>query len=180
MNPQHKDYVIFGVAGYNGDFGPNTAGVLRNRNAMGNKTDGTPYVWTRDIHPYRIYVGRKGFNESGLPAPAEDFLARNGLRYGKMYGYAVDVSPTGPTQGLFRDAYHRSANANNGAFVPGQWVAQNWSWDGQVKNFEHDGSWDYQNPTGVENMTWWNSGGLTTGGCKCEHGTPVSVMLALS
>lgn len=175
LNPQHEDFVIFGVAGYNGDFGSSsaTAPTLNSRRSIyGLKPDGTNYTWTVNTHPYRFYVGKKGMYENGTAAPADDFLARNGLRYGKIYGFAVDISATGPTKGLFRDAFHRSADANNGAFVPGQWVAQNWSWDGQVKNFEHDGSWDYQLPTGVENMTWWNAGGLSSGGCKCEHGTP--------
>jgi hypothetical protein len=181
LNSQHPDFVIFGVSGYNGDFGPNTQTTLDRRKALFNLTGyGNPYVWTDNIHPFRVYVGRKGKLENGQDAPASDFLARNGLKYGKMYGFAIDMSVTGPTKGMYRDAFHLSADANNGAKVPGAFVAQNWSWDGQVKNFEFDGSWDYQNPTGVNNWTWWNAGGINRGGFKCEHGSPVCCIRVLT
>eukprot|EP00956_Cyclotella_meneghiniana_P038007 scaffold147642_cov96-Cyclotella_meneghiniana.AAC.3 len=51
-------------------------------------------------------------------------------------------------------------------------IAQPWRWDGQVRNFEHDDVWDYQNlPPGsgdvdMENYDWWVSGDKNKGGCK--------------
>ncbi|MEL6550297.1 MAG: calcium-binding protein [Pseudomonadota bacterium] len=67
INPQHEDYVVIVAAGYNHGFEP---------------------------APLKIYVGIKGLDWNGNPiaedAPERDqFLARNGLLYGKLYGAAV-------------------------------------------------------------------------------------------
>ena len=51
--------------GYNGAFGSYPK-VVENRNTVyGNRTDGNPWVKPENIHPYRIYVGKKGFKEDG-------------------------------------------------------------------------------------------------------------------
>lgn len=150
------------------------------RNSMFSRADGSNYTWTRDIHPTRFYVGVKGKMEDGSDAPEDDFLARNGLRYGNLYGFSVDMSEDGPTGGLWRDDFHRDAEkATNGAEVPGWWIKQPWSWDGTVRSFAFDGSWDYQNPppytgdgTGREGYQWWNGMGPDEKGCKTEHVTP--------
>ena len=188
LNPQHSDYVIFGVSGYNGAFEDNRvppALTLKARNDIyGPRADGMNYTWTRDIVPFRIYVGVKGKLEDGSDAPADDFLARNGFKYGKLYGFSIDMRNTttikGPTEGVWRDAWHKSAF--NGDMVPGKWIAQDWQWDGTVNNFEHDGSWDYQNPppgteagSDMEGYFWWNSKGIDAGGCKTEHLSPVRI-----
>lgn len=54
-----------------------------------------------------------------------------------------------------------------------------------VKNFQHDGSWDYQNPppgteagSDMEGYMWWNSKGIDASGCKTEHLTSVSTVVA--
>lgn len=112
----------------------------------------------------------------GSDAPASDFLARNGLRYGKMYGFAIDMSASGPTGGLWRDAFHKDASkAVNGAEVPGVFTPIAWQWDGDVKNFEHDGSWDFQDQppmhVGSDNY-FWNGKGNDSEGCKTEHNSP--------
>ena len=70
-------------------------------------------------------------------APEDDFLARNGLKYGQLYGFATDMSETGPTAGVWRDEWHKTAK--NGDVVEGKMIAQPWRWDGEVKNFENDG-----------------------------------------
>jgi hypothetical protein len=109
----------------------------------------------------------------GSDAPASDFLARNGLRYGKVYGFAVDMSENGPTGGLFRDAYHKKRQ--NGEMVSGKFVAIDWQWDGNVKNFRHDGAWDFQIPVPGHhdtNIMWWNGKGYNTSGEKTEHISP--------
>jgi hypothetical protein len=169
------------TAGYNGEFEGFSAVLQARNDEYGLRPDGTEYVETTFIHPYRMYVGVKGQMEDGSPAPADDFLARNGLRYGQVYGFAIDMSESGPSHGLWRDAFHRNASyAQNGALVEGMWIAQNWTWDGVVKNFQHDGSWDWQieipgiEGTEWENYKWWNGKGFDDRGCKTEHLTPVS------
>jgi hypothetical protein len=141
----------------------------------GLKPDGTQYVWTENINPVRIYVGLKGYKEDGTLADPSDFLARNGLRYGQMYGYAINMTSSGPSKGLFRDQFHLSVDASNGKEIKGKWIAQKWRWNGTVTNFEDDGAWDYQLPTGVQDYVWWNAGGVNVTGFKSEHGSPVSL-----
>ena len=105
---------------------------------------------------------------SGSDAPADDFLARNGLRYGKIDGVATDMD----TSGLFRDNYHKCRE--NGSSVDGKFVAINWQWDGVVRNFRHDGAFEFQNnvPGHEGTWKWWNSNGYSKGGEKTEHLSP--------
>jgi hypothetical protein len=154
--------------------------VLDMRNSMFTRSDGQDYTWPRWIHPARFYVGVKGKMEDGSDAPADDFLARNGLRHGYLYGFTVDMSEDGPTGGLWRDEFHRDPEkAYNGARVDGWWIKQPWSWDGEVRNFQYDGSWDYQDKppftgegSGREFNLWWNGMGYDESGCKTEHVSP--------
>ena len=72
-----------------------------------------------------------------------------------------------------RDAFHKPRH--NGAQVDGKFVAIKWQWDGVVKNFRHDGAWDFQLPVpGYEdtNMMWWNGKGYDASGSKTEHLSP--------
>lgn len=171
INPQNPDYVMFALSGYNGAFSGYTA-ALEARNKEFKRDDGKPYVWTNNVHPYRVYVGVKGVCEDGK-TKCDDFLARNGLKYGQIYGFAINMGEQGPTGGLWRDAFHKDASkAMNGAKVPGKWIAQPWRWDGKVKNFQYDGSWDYQNDPSVNGFKWWNSAGYDEGGKKTEHVSP--------
>ncbi|CAJ1928809.1 unnamed protein product [Cylindrotheca closterium] len=172
LNPQHPDYVILGVSGYNGDY-TNGEREVNERNAeYGPRDDGNDYVAPENVVPARIYVGMKGKMEDGSDAPADDFLARNGLRYGKVYGFAADMTVDKDTSGLFRDNYHKCRE--NGSSVDGKFVAINWQWDGVVKNFRHDGAWEFQNnvPGHEGNWKWWNSAGYNGGGAKTEHLSP--------
>ena len=109
---------------------------------------------------------------SGSDAPADDFLARNGLRYGKIYGFATDMNTDKDTSGLFRDNYHKCRE--NGSSVDGKFVAINWQWDGVVRNFRHDGAFEFQNnvPGHEGTWKWWNSNGYSKGGEKTEHLSP--------
>ena len=117
---------------------------------------------------------------TGSDAPADDFLARNGLRYGKLYGFATDMSESGPTKGMWRDDFHRDASMGvNGAEVPGVFTPIDWQWDGEVKNYAHDGSWDYQDKpphtgsgSGRKKFEYWTAAGPDQGGCKTEHNSP--------
>ena len=183
MNPQHPDYVMFSVSGYTGNFGSAemTQVELDARNANYTREDGKPWVWTKDITPARIYVGVKGKLEDGSDAPEDDFLARNGLKYGKMYGYAVDMGePLRQSQGMWRDAFHKDPQYGvNGGRVGGFWIAQKWQWDGVVRNFAHDGSWDYQDKpphtgsgSGRKKFEYWTAAGPDKKGCKTEHNSP--------
>lgn len=188
LNPQSPEHVVYAVSGYNGNLETRIETgetiipdwVIEKRNAFyGNRTDGKPYIWTRDTNPMRVYIGVKGLLEDGSPAPEDDFLARNGLKYGRLYGFSIDMTENGPTGGVFRDEWHKTAV--NGDNVPGMWIAQPWRWNGTVMNFEHDGSWDYQNPPpgteegeNLEGYFWWSSAGPDEAGCKTEHIAPVS------
>jgi hypothetical protein len=175
VNPLHTDYVIFSPSGYNGNFG-NYQNVIDKRNAAYTRSDNSPYVKPENIVPARVYVGIKGKMEDGSDAPADDFLARNGLRFGKMYGFATDMSANGPTAGVWRDAFHKdTTTAVNGAEVPGVFTPIEWQWTGEVKNFEHDGAWQFQEQPplhiGTDNY-FWNGNGNDASGCKCEHASP--------
>ena len=175
INPQHPDYVILALSGYNGAFDGYSA-ALEARNAHYTRSDGMNYTWTRDIHPARIYVGIKGKMEDGSDAPADDFLARNGLRYGAMYGYAVDMKPNRQAQGFWRDEFHRNVTAVKGANVIGRWIKIPWMWNGTVTNYEHSDAWVFQDKppytnagSGRKDYEWWTAAGPDAGGCKTEH-----------
>jgi hypothetical protein len=146
INPMNPDYVMFAISGYNGpfdiddfpfegeDYVPDYMSEMRTA-AYGPRADGMNYTFTKDIVPYRIYVGVKGKLEDGSDAPEDDFLARNGLKYGQLYGFAIDMRDgcdgdgAGPTAGVWRDEWHKTAQ--NGDMVPGKWIAQPWRWDGE-------------------------------------------------
>jgi len=173
LNPQSTDYVILGVSGYNGDYSGYFAELEARNEEYGPRSDGQDYIWTKNVVPTRVYVGVKGKMEDGSDAPEDDFLARNGLRYGKIYGFATDVSPEGPTGGLFRDDFHKPRQ--NGARVDGKFVALQWQWDGVVKNYRHDGAWEFQDDVpGYEgtDFKWWNGNGYDGSGAKTEHLSP--------
>ena len=53
-----------------------------------------------------------------------------------------------------------------GAFHPIDWM-----WDGVVKKFVEDGSWDFQQKTSDGNY-FWTSGGPNDSGSKMEHNAP--------
>lgn len=69
MNSGHPDYVVVICAGYNFNLPSDTA-------------------------PLKVYVGKKGLDSTGNPVSTtaserDQFLARNGLLYGKLYGMAL-------------------------------------------------------------------------------------------
>jgi len=166
----------FECTGYNGAYDSLDA-ITENRNAVyGNRTDGKPWAKSTNVVPTRIYVGKKGYKEDGTPAPAEDFLANNGLRYGKVYGFAIDMTEEGPSDGLWRDAFHKDPEkAKNGAEVDGFFMPIDWQWDGTVTDFIHDGAWDFQEavPNAPEGYQYWNGNGNDSSGCKTEHNSPI-------
>jgi hypothetical protein len=134
VNCGHPDYVCFSPSGYNGNFNIRTggAGEAASKNALGLRPDGTPYVWPENVHPARFYIGEKGFNAKG--ERANDFLSRNGLAHGQLYGFATDQ-----VDGLFNDAFSKVKPP--GTTIGGAFYPLDWQWDGEVKNFLHDGSW---------------------------------------
>lgn len=172
FNCLHKDYVCFALSGYNGAFDGYDGTEKRNA-TYGLRDDGEVYVSTKNIVPYRIYIGKKNTMEDGT-FDDEDFLARNGLRYGKIYGHAVDMNATnGPTTGVYRDEFHK--NVNNGSKVKGKFFPTKWQWNGDVEDFIHDIAWEFQNkPVGAEgtDFEFWNANGKSSSGCKTEHLTP--------
>lgn len=65
INPQHTDYVILGVSGYNGAYNNGQAEVDARNAEYGTRPDGSDYVNPQNICPGRIYVGVKGKMEDG-------------------------------------------------------------------------------------------------------------------
>ena len=172
FNCGHPDYVCFAPSGYNGNFGVSSSEADR-KNALGKRPDGTDYVFTKYVVPARVYVGVKGKNAAG--DDATDFLSRNGLAYGKVYGFATDVATT--TGGRFQEDWHKNV-ANPGDTVAGAFYPIDWQWSGTVTSFLEDGSWDFQHKT-ADGTYFWNQGGRTNpsafdtkGDCKTEHNAP--------
>lgn len=161
-----QDYVAFSVSGYNGAFGDYDDLIAKRNEVYGNRTDNQPYVKPQNVVPARVYVGKKGYNEQG--EKADDFLSRNGLRFGQMYGFAVDYDKIGA-----RDTWHKTAM--KGDTVGGAFYPIEWRWDGEVKDFIHDGSWDFQlPPVGAEDgIEFWNGMGKDKSGSKTEHNAPL-------
>lgn len=102
-----------------------------------------------------------------------------------MYGFAIDMSATGPSGGLWRDTWHKdAAKATKGATVDGKFLPIAWNWGAgahaggspdNIVNFENDGSWDFQDkplfPPSAD-YAFWNALGNDVGGKKTEHVSP--------
>ena len=179
VNCGHTAYVCFAPSGYNGAFGSyigngsSYSGVAAAKNALGLRPDGTRYVSPQDVHPARIYVGVKGRNATGHPAT--DFLSRNGLAYGQVYGFATNVAQT--TGGRYLEDWSKNV-ATPGQTVAGGFYPIDWRWNGTVTSFLHDGSWAFQHKT-FDGLYFWNNGGNSPGStfdrvasCKTEHNSP--------
>ena len=65
INPQHTDYVVLAVSGYNGAYNNGEAEVEARNAEYGARPDGSDYVNPKNICPARIYVGVKGKMEDG-------------------------------------------------------------------------------------------------------------------
>ena len=170
FSTEHADYVAFSPSGYNGNFGATKSLFeAKRKTEYGTRDDGSDYVYPQDIVPARVYIGKKGYDESGNVC--HDFLCRNGLRYGMLYGFASDVTAA---DWDWRDTWHQKhyhGDTMAGRFYP----LKSWSWDGTVKNFEHDGSWEFQDyPKGEDGTTYqfWTALGPDTAGKKTEHNAP--------
>lgn len=113
INPQHPDYVVMVLAGYNQNM---------------------------SVAPLKIYVGLKGADADGSPiaadAPERDqFLARNGLLHGKIYGVAASMETLAdlgfenpaPTEEL-ADQY--MANPDAPTEFPVAFVPTSYQWGG--------------------------------------------------
>ena len=82
--------MCFSPSGYNGAFSveDDQGTEAARKNAMGKRPDGTDYVFPQNVCPARLWVGKKGYNAKG--EAANDFLSRNGLSYGQLYGFATN------------------------------------------------------------------------------------------
>ena len=124
LNPGHPDYVVLVLAGYNHDVEP---------------------------APLKIYVGRKGLDAAGQPLAADaserdQFLGRNGLLFGKIYGLALandtfaklGIEEIDPTAKMM-DAYLTNADAPKtfaAAFMPTSYQWGGWDKGVAVKDTE--------------------------------------------
>ena len=166
FNCGHADYVCFSPSGYNGNFGVDGADTTNIKS--GTTPDGNAYVYPKDVVPTRIYIGLKGRAADGT-ADTTGYLARNGLAYGQLYGFATDITTT--TGGLFRDDWSKVTTRTCGDTVSGYFAPIDWMWDGTVKQFKEDGSWAFQHLT-ADGDPFWNSGGRQVAGKKTEHNSP--------
>lgn len=170
VNSGATDYVAFAPSGYNGAFGGSFPKVVAQRNANYTRTDGKPYVWPQNIVPARLYIGKKHTNKDGN-ADSTNFLARNGFEHGALYGFATDCTAAGFQD---RDPWHKNAS-KVGEKIVGAFYRMRWSnTPGEVKDFVHDGSWEYQDaPQGAPaGWCFWNANGKDAGGSKTEHNSP--------
>ena len=176
VNCGHPNYVCFSISGYNGNFGGKTEQLNRKKAQSSNnkRDDNTDFVYPQNIVPARLYVGRKGYAADCTTADTTNFLAKNGLACGRVYGFAV------PSTTEHRDAWHKG-NFRNGTddTVTGYFAQTQWQWDGTVKNFDDDQAWDFQNPpmktdaTGPEaSYMFWTAKGRDAEGAKTEHNSP--------
>ena len=94
VNCGKAGYVCFSISGYNGNFGGKTEQLNRKKAQASNnqRDDGTDFVYPQNIVPSRLYVGVKGYAADCTTADTTNFLAKNGLACGRVYGFAV---PTG-------------------------------------------------------------------------------------
>ena len=166
INCGHADYVCFSPSGYNGNFGVDGEDTTNIKS--GTTPDGNAYVFPKDVVPTRIYIGLKGYAADGT-ADTTGYLARNGLAYGQLYGFATDITTT--TGGLFRDDWSVVTTRTCGDTVSGYFAPIDWMWDGTVKQFKEDGSWAFQHLT-ADGDPFWNSGGRQVAGKKTEHNSP--------
>lgn len=176
VNCKIAGHVCFSVSGYNGAFGGDIREeAVARRNAIKKRADGSDFPYPQNIVPARLYIGKKGFNEAG--EPATDFLSRNGLRYGKLYGFAVDSTDS---EYKVRDQWHKThadgtTPRATGETMQGRFLPIEWRWDGEVKNFEHDGSWDFTDaPVGANEgeIFWTGEGPDGNWAKKTEHNAP--------
>ena len=165
-------YVCIALSGYNGQFADGEQALLERRQKLGTgrRSDGTEWRYPKNIVPARIYIGAKSFEVNGRRCWKRcSFLARNGLAYGKVYGFAV---PEGTDD---RDAYHVGKTRADvaGQPVEGFFAPTGWRWDGVVKDFETDIAWQFQEPPkNLNGYKFWTAAGRDEAGFKTEHLSP--------
>ena len=96
--------------------------------------------WTRSANLYRA-VSQSAQADGTACGDDCDYLAKNGLAFGRVYGFAVpDATPD-------RDPWHKDNDrAKSPGKVDGVFAQTAWQWDGVVRNFEYDQAWDFQEP----------------------------------
>jgi len=167
-------FTCFSPSGYNGNFGGSdmkTAIVNRMVAKQAKRSDGTDWVFPQNIVPARIYVGRKNVKADGTSCKATgcNFLERNGLAYGQVYGFTVATSAAD------RDAWHKGRfRTTNDFTVTGGWSKINWRFDpSNVKDIEHSDIFHWQDkPVEGTNVKFWNAAGADASGAKTEHNSP--------
>ena len=175
VNCGNANYVCVSPSGYNGNFGEDAKpGQVRRKQAKkAKRADGTDWVFPENIVPARMYIGAKGYKADGTACGTScNFLEKNGLAYGKVYGFAVENSVAD------RDTFHKGAFRNTtGTITNGVWAATAWQWDGTVKNMEEADTWEFQespmvNGASVTTHKFWTAKGRDAAGAKTEHNSP--------
>jgi hypothetical protein len=175
VNCGNANYVCVSPSGYNGNFGSaaKAGQVVRKQAQKAKRADNTDWVFPQDIVPARMYIGAKGYHADGTACGTScNFLEKNGLAYGKVYGFAVENSVAD------RDTFHKGAFRNTtGTITNGVWAATAWQWDGTVKNMEEADTWEFQespmvNGASVTTHKFWTAKGRDAAGAKTEHNSP--------
>jgi hypothetical protein len=142
FNTGDPRYVGFAVVSYLGV----PEGIENTKNAAGGRTD---YVESWHTSPQQIYIGIKNYKEDGTPLSAADasgnapgtYLARNGLAYGRCYGFAVTPAEAAlrgftDVSGYYYkgfEAFFANAARRNGDSIDGAFLPTPWRWNGTVE-----------------------------------------------
>ena len=175
VNCGNSRFACLSISGYNGNFGAEKPTFVARKEAVTpTRSDGSAWVYTQNVVPARVYIGLKGYTAAGVDCAATSscgFLEKNGLAYGKVYGFAVDSSTAD------RDAFHKDALHASTPTLSGTWASTNWQWDGTVKDFEHDLAWEFQESPIIDGAAstthkFWTAKGRDEDGKKTEHNSP--------
>lgn len=175
VNCGNSRFACVSLSGYNGNFGGDQSTFIGRKQAVTpTRSDGSAWAYTQNVVPARMYIGVKGYTAAGVDCTADNscgFLEKNGLAYGKVYGFAVDSSTAD------RDAFHKGALHASTATLSGAWASTNWQWDGTVKDFEHDIAWEFQESPIIDGAAsathkFWTAKGRDASGAKTEHNSP--------
>ena len=181
MNPGNSNYVCFIPNGYN---------IWESSGAVAlNRETGSNYVRTVFERPQEVYIGIKNYKLDGSGNPValtaqeiadkadSTYLARNGLEYGQLYGFALSNDANWPSYSNL-EAYWSSSSLTNGQTVSGQYMAIPWRWKKILEPaYRTDVSKWQKSPltsandytTLTPNYKFWNSTGDATGVYKVEH-----------
>jgi hypothetical protein len=143
FNTGDPRYVGFAVASYLDLV--SAPGLVAARNGAGGRADYNEPAYSS---PQQIYIGLKNYKENGVALTAQEiadkapstYLARNGLAYGRCYGFAVTAEEatarnlTNPGGYYYQEfeRYFSNVARRNGDVIDGSFLPTTWQWNGNV------------------------------------------------